>query len=202
MSAFRGADWVAMYPIAKGEKVIMAKRRSLMTMMVLCGVLFVCLSPSAIAKRSRKPEDVFKGDIVLSEKKFPRKFKSDKEFVKHMKKVDTKTFYANEKGEWRFRYMIFSKAPVGTMTAEISYYDITDGNAVKVNTFALYPRDEKDRIISGRAKLKPDGDFEPNKKYKMVFSRGYGHKPLASTEFILYPAKGSKPEEKSNTVDF
>lgn len=176
--------------------------RTLVTVMILCGVVCLGLSSTATAKRSKKPEDVFKGDIVLSEKKFPRKFDSDKDFIKHMKKVDTKTFYADDKGEWRFRYMIFSKVPVGTMTAEVSYYDVTDGNAVKVNTFALYPHDEKDRIISGKAKLTPDGDFKAHRKYRMIFSRGYGRKALATTEFVLYPAKGSKPEEVSNTVNF
>ena len=173
-----------------------------MTTVALCSVMCIGLSSTAIAKRGKKPEDVFKGDIILSEKKFPRKFDSDKEFIKHMKKVDTKSFYADEKGEWRFRYMIFSKTPVGTMTAEVTYYDVTDGDAVKINTFALYPQDEKDRIISGKAKLTTDGDFKGNRKYRMVFSRGYGRKALATTEFVLYPAKGSKPEEVSNTVNF
>ena len=178
------------------------KRTSLVATVALCSVVCVGLSSTATAKRSKKPEDVFKGEIVLSEKKFPRKFESDKDFIKHMKKVDTKTFYANEKGEWRFSYMIFSEAPVGTMTAEVSYYDVTDGDAVKVNTFALYPQDEKDRIINGKAKLTPDGEFKGHRKYRMVFSRGYGRKALATTEFVLYPAKGSKPEEVSNTVEF
>lgn len=180
----------------------MAMRVPKVAQVTMCVMMCVGLSSTATAKRSKKPEDVFKGDIVLSKKRFPRKFDSDKEFVKHMKKVDTKTFYANEDGEWKFRYMIFANKPVGTMTAEVSYYDITDGDAVKINTFSLYPSSEKDRIISGKATLTPDGDFKGHRKYRMIFSRGYGRKALASTDFVLYPSKDAKPEKKSNTVNF
>ena len=162
---------------------------------LLCAIFFAGLfgATTATAKRSTKPEDVLKGEIVLSEKRFPRKFDSDKEFVKHMRKVDTKVFYADEDGQWSFRYMIFARQPVGTMTAELTYYDITDGDGVKVNTFSLYPQDENDQIISGKAELTPDGDFEPHRKYRVVFSRGYGHKALASTDFILYPSEDAAP---------
>lgn len=174
----------------------------LTTSIVCFGVIALLLSSTAVAKKSRKPEDVFKGDIVVSTKRFPREFKSDADFVKHMKSADTKVLYAGDSGGWSFEYMIFAKSPVGTLNATITYYDITDGAGTAVNTFTLYPRDEKDRIINGRSRLNKDGGFEPNKKYRMVFSRGYGQPSLAETDIVLYPAKGSTPETVSNDVEF
>lgn len=148
--------------------------------------MLISFCPSAFAK---KPEKVFKGRIILSKSRFPSRFKTDKAFVKHMKKVDTKSIYASDDGTWSFEYMVFPKKRVGTIQAAVTFYDITSGRKKLVNTFSFYMRNPKDKILNGYASLSKDKNFLPNRKYLMVFSRGYGQSPLATTKFALFPKK-------------
>lgn len=147
-----------------------------------------------------KPEKKFKGQIVISKKRFPSRFKSDSQFIRHMKKVNTNKLTAEGDEDWKFEYMAFLPQPISTLKAAVTYYDITNpGQKKYINNFAFYPSDRKDKIVAGHAELSPD-KFEANRKYLMVFSRGYGQKALAKTKFVL-KRKGGKKEE-SGVVDF
>jgi hypothetical protein len=147
-----------------------------------------------------KPEKKFKGDIIISEKRFPSRFKSDKHFVRHMKKVHTTKLVAEGDKAWKFEYMAFLPRPVSTLKASITYYDITNpGQKKLVNTFAFYPSDRKEQILAGHAELSAK-KFTAGHKYLMVFSRGFGQKSLAETKFGLRRKGGKKKE--SGVVDF
>jgi hypothetical protein len=147
-----------------------------------------------------KPEKKFKGQIVISKKRFPSRFKSDREFIRHMKKVNTHKLTAEGDEDWKFEYMAFLPERIATLKAAVTYYDITNpGQKKYINNFAFYPSDRKDKIVAGHAELSDD-KFEANRKYLMVFSRGYGQKPLAKTKFVL-KRKGGKKKE-SGVVDF
>lgn len=159
--------------------------RTPVSLMLTAALLCSFVPPSA----ARAPEKVLKGKIIMSTKRFPSKFKSDKAFVKYMKKVDTKGIHAKKDGSWSFEYMVFARKPVGTIQAAVTFYDITGGGQKFVNTFNFYTTDKKDRIINGHASLSEEKNFKANRKYLMVFSRGYGQKALASTKFALLPAK-------------
>ena len=159
--------------------------RALVSFAIALGLL-MALSPTAFAK---SPETVFKGKIIVSKSRFPSRFKTDNDFVKHMKKVDTRAIHADESGEWSFEYMVFAKKPVGTVQAAVTFYDITDGGKRMINTFGFYMQNPKDKIISGYASLSKEKNFAPNRKYLMVFSKGYGQPPLAFTEVALLPSK-------------
>ncbi|AWV89662.1 hypothetical protein [Bradymonas sediminis] len=148
-----------------------------------------------------KPEKKFKGDIIISTERFPSRFKSDNEFVRHMKKVNTKTLTAQGDESWEFEYMAFLPKPVSTLKAAVTYYDITvKGSQKYIETFAFYPSDRSDKILAGHAELSAS-KFSPDRKYLMVFSLGYGQKPLASTKFVLR-RKGEKKAQDSGVVDF
>ena len=68
-------------------------------------------------------------------------------------------------------------------------------------TSAATPK--SDRIVSGKAKLdRNDNKFLPNRNYRMVVSRGYGHPPLAQVDFTLLPAKGEKIAKPTGEVNF
>lgn len=148
--------------------------------------VLLAFSPQALAK---KPEKVFKGKIILSKSRFPSKFKTDKAFVKHMRKVDTKAIYPQADGTWSFEYMAFPRKKVGTIQAAVTFYDITGGRKKLVNTFSFYMRKPGDKILNGYASLSESKNFKANRKYLMVFSRGYGQPALASTKFALLPKK-------------
>ena len=129
-----------------------------------------------------------KGDIIVSTKRFPSRFKSDADMKKHMKRVNTHELFANSSGEWEFEYMAFLGKPVATLQAAISFYDVTNpGSQQLVDTFTFYPSDRTEKILNGHATL--GNKFAPNRKYLMVFSRGYGQSALAKTQFVLRPAK-------------
>ena len=160
-----------------------------LTMFVALACLVSMIPAQALAKGGKSPEQAFKGQIVVSKSRFPSKFKSDSAFVTHMKKVDTKVIHADESGQWSFEYMVFAKAPVGTVQAAVTFYDITSGQKRMINTFNFYMQDPKQKIINGYASLSAEKNFEPNKKYLMVFSKGFGQPALASTELVLYPSK-------------
>ena len=175
----------------------MSPRRALLPLMI--ALTLCCLSAPTLAK---KPAKVFKGEIVISLKRFPYRFKSDKHMVSFLKKHDTKKIKADEDGDWSFEYMVFSSKPVGTLQAALTFYDITDGRKRRIDTFTVYPHDESDTIISGHAELSGE-KFEPNRKYLMVFSRGYGADALSKTKIVLYPnPKAEKKKEDSGVVNF
>ena len=147
----------------------------------------LAFSPTALAKKDRSPASRFSGQIILSHEKFPRQFKSDGDMVKHMKRVDTKGIKSSGSGQWTFNYMVFASSILGTGTAAVTYYDITDGKKVYVNNFTLYPHDKNDRVVSGYADLSEARNFKANRKYLMIVSRAFGQKPLASSELVLLP---------------
>lgn len=167
--------------VKQGRRAFLSGLSALITLSVLFS-----FSPVALAK---SPDKVFKGQIVVSKSRFPSRFKTDADFIKHMKKVDTKVIYADENGEWSFEYMVFAKSAVGTVQASVTFYDVTDGSKKLINTFSFYTQDAKQKIVSGYASLSEGKNFAPNRKYLMVFSKGYGQPALASTEIVLYPAK-------------
>lgn len=172
-----------------------AKRRHLVSLLVILG-LFLGAVGTALAV---KPEKKFKGEIIISEKRFPSRFDSDREFIKHMKKVNTHLLVAEDEDDWEFEWMAFLPRPVAVLQASVTFYDITNpGSKTLVNTFQFYPGNKKDKILNGHSSLSMDR-FESNHKYLMVFSRGYGQKPLATTKFVLR-RKGEKKE--SNEVTF
>ena len=142
---------------------------------------FVSVGP-AFAKT---PIDKLQGKIVVSTKRFPSRFKSDGDMAKHMKKVNTHELFAEGDDDWKFEYMAFLPKPVATLQAAVTFYDITTPGSQKlIDTYTFYPADRADKILNGAAQLGAD-KFAPDRKYLMVFSRGYGQKALARTQIVL-----------------
>ena len=134
---------------------------------------------------AKSPEKKFKGKIIVSTKRFPSKFKSDAAMIKHMKKVNTHELFAKGDKDWEFEYMAFLKKPVGTLQASVSFYDITvPGTEQNIDNFTFYPMNKKDKIIAGHQRLSKER-FRADRKYLMVFSRGYGPRALAKTQIVL-----------------
>lgn len=149
-----------------------------------------------------KPEQKFKGEIIISKERFPSRFKSDSHFISTMKKVETHEITAEGDEDWEFEYMAFLPGSLNSLSASVTYYDITNpGEKKYVNSFKFRPRDKSQQILNGHARLSPD-KFSANRKYLMVFAHGYGQKPLAKTKFVLRRTGQETKKEGSGTVDF
>lgn len=152
-------------------------------LIVLVGMALTVLSAPPVFASS--PHKKYKGKIIVSEKRFPSRFKSDKEMIKHMKKVNTHELTATGDEDWEFEYMVFAKKPVGTLQAAVTFYDITvPGTEKLVNTYGFYPTDQTEKILNGHQRLSSE-TFSKDRKYLMVFSRGYGQPALAKTQLVL-----------------
>jgi hypothetical protein len=149
-----------------------------------------------------KPEQKFKGEIIISKERFPSRFKSDSHFINTMKKVKTHELTAEGEEDWEFEYMAFLPGEINSLKASVTYYDITNpGEKKYVNSFKFYPRDREQQILNGHARLSPD-KFSANRKYLMIFAHGYGQKPLAKTKFVLRRKGNDKKKQGDGTVDF
>ena len=71
-------------------------------------LLSISLSSSTLA---RSPNRVFKGKIILSKRPFPFRFKSDKALIRHMKRVNSKSFRYDEEGNINIEFMAFFARP-------------------------------------------------------------------------------------------
>ncbi len=138
--------------------------------------------PSAFAVT---PEKKFAGKIIVSEKNFPSRFDTDAAMIKHMKKANTHELFAKGEGDWEFEYMAFLKKPVGTLQASITFYDISvPGTETLIDSFTFYPDNAKHQILNGHQRLSKN-KFQKDRKYLMVFARGYGQPALSKTILVL-----------------
>lgn len=151
---------------------------------VLLTLSFSLVASSNAVAKGQSALNKLRGDIVVSTKRFPSKFESDDAMYKYMRKVNTHELTANSSGEWEYEYMAFLGKPVATLQAAVSFYDVTNpGSQQLVDTRTFYPADRTEKILNGHARL--GSKFAPNRKYLMVFSRGYGQKALAQTKLVL-----------------
>lgn len=155
---------------------------SLLSVILTVMSLTVISMPSAFAQT---PEKKFAGKIIVSEKRFPSRFDSDEAMIKHMKKANTHELFASGESDWEFEYMAFLKKPVGTLQAAVTFYDVSNpGSETLIDTYTFYPDKTSHKIINGFQRL-ARGKFQKDRKYLMVFSRGYGQPALAKTEVVL-----------------
>ena len=148
---------------------------------LLIALSFVLVAAPAHADKT----DKLSGDIIVSEKRFPSRFDSDDEMYKYMRKVNTHELVVSGDDDWEFEYMAFLPKPIAVLQAAVSFYDVTvPGTQKLIDTRIFYPADRRDKIISGGARLQK-GKFSKDRKYLMVFSRGYGQRALAQTKIVL-----------------
>lgn len=131
------------------------------------------------------PEKKLAGKIIVSAKRFPSRFDSDDAMIKYMKKANTHELFAEGDADWNFEYMAFLKKPVGTLQAAVSFYDVSvPGTESLIDTYTFYPDKTTHKIINGYQRL-DKSKFHKDRKYLMVFARGYGQSALAKTEVVL-----------------
>ena len=151
-------------------------------LVLLLATSFVLVASPAVAKG---PVEKLQGQIIVSTKLFPSRFDSDVAMAKYMRNNNTHELFAEGDDDWEFEYMAFLPKPVATLQAAVTFYDVTvPGTQQLVDTYTFYPSDRGEKILNGGAQL-GKSKFAADRKYLMVFSRGYGQRALAQTQLVL-----------------
>jgi len=141
----------------------------------------------ASVAQAAKPEDVFKGKIIITKDRLPMKFSSAGAFVSAIqsKKID-KIWPTEEKdadhGTWNLEYLAFFAQPLDDNEIQIKFYDITQGEKKFIAGDPQYTTAKGSRIYGSSIQLgKPE--FDVNKHYMMTMESG--HRVIATTSFWL-----------------
>jgi hypothetical protein len=148
---------------------------------------FVVLAAAgATALAGAKPEDVFKGRIIITKKRLPLKFSSSGAFVAALQAGKTDKIWPAEedgadKGSWNIEYIAFFATPLNDSEIQVKFFDITSGKKYVAGD-PQYTREKGSRIFGSSIQLaKPE--FDVRRHYMMtVESRG---RVLATTSFWL-----------------
>jgi hypothetical protein len=145
------------------------------------------------AAQAAKPEDVFKGRIIITEHRLPTHFASQGAFVQavHRASID-KVWPIEEKGNehavWKLEYIAFFARPLNDNEITVKFWEIGLGSQRYVAGDEQYTRERGSRIFSASITVaKPE--FETNKQYLMTIESG--RHVLAQTKFWLR-GKGPK----------
>jgi hypothetical protein len=134
-----------------------------------------------------KPEDLFKGKIVITKGRLPMRFSSPGAFVSALQRARIdKIWPTEEKGEdhgiWNLEYIAFFAQPLNDSEIQVKFYDITAGERRFVAGDPQYTRERGSRIFGSSIELRKP-EFDVRKHYMMtVESRG---RTLATTSFWL-----------------
>jgi hypothetical protein len=156
-------------------------------------VLTLCLAAFPADAR-RKPEDVFKGQIIVLKKPLPLKFKNEEQFIAEVKKNKIEHVWPQDKAEksWKVEYAAFFAAPLNDVQAEAKFYDVTDpGRPPRfILSDSQYTSKRGERYLFNSIILeKSDDGFKPNRRYLMRLESK--KKIIAKTTFVL---RGKGPQ--------
>jgi hypothetical protein len=152
---------------------------------LLMGLLLVLTASVAGAN---KPEDVFKGKIIITKGRLPMKFASPAAFVAALQKQKTDKLWPTEEngpdhGIWNLEYIAFFAQPLNDNEIQVKFYDITGGDRKYVAGDPQYTRDKGSRIFGSSIQLaKPEFDV---RKHYMMTVESAGRRVIASTTFWL-----------------
>jgi hypothetical protein len=159
------------------------------------GIVLLCSTAFAA-----KPEDVFKGRIVITDSRLPSRFSSEGAFIQaiHHASID-KIWPIEEKGNdvavWKFEYIAFFARPLNDNEITVKFWQVDGGSQHFVAGDEQYTRERGSRIFSASITVaKPE--FDVNKQYLMTVESGA--RVLATTKFWL---RGKGPKY-SGKVEF
>ncbi len=163
-------------------------------MFVLGTVLLVSAAYAA------KPEDVFKGQIIITDSRLPTHFASGGAFIQAVRHASIdKVWPIEEKGNdhavWKLEYIAFFARPLNDNELTVKFWEVGGGSQHYVAGDEQYMRERGSRIFSASITVaKPE--FDTNKQYLMTLESG-SH-VLAQTRFWL---RGKGPKY-SGKVEF
>jgi hypothetical protein len=149
-------------------------------------VAVLVLAASAFTvQAAKKPEDVFGGRVMVSDKPFPLEAKSPAAYVAQVKKQSKDRFQEDkEKQQWKFYYAAFFKKPLNDLEVKVTIYDVTSGSQRFIDSWEEFLTERGQRVITGNVKLRrQDGKVNPNSKLLMIFeSKG---RMVATASFYI-----------------
>jgi hypothetical protein len=154
----------------------------------------------ASSAHAAKPEDVFKGQIIITDSRLPTRFASEGAFVHAVRRASIdKIWPLEEKGNdhavWKLEYIAFFARPLNDYEITVKFWEVGGGSQRYVAGDEQYTRARGSRIFSASITVaKPE--FETNKQYLMTIESG-SH-ILAHTKFWL---RGKGPKY-SGKVEF
>ncbi len=169
------------------------------------GLLFAILSVGLVVAGvawAATPEDVFKGQIIITKKRLPLKFSSSGAFVEALRSAKTDRIWpAEEKdedhGSWNLEYIAFFAQPLNDNEIQVKFYDITGGGQKYVAGDPQYTREKGSRIFGSSIQLaKPE--FDVRKQYYMTIESN--RRVIAATKFWLL-GKGANYSGKVEFAD-
>jgi hypothetical protein len=173
----------------------MTKRRQVLGL--LAGLPLPLLSRAAHAA---KPEDVFKGKIIITKDRLPTRFASPGAFIAAVQKARVdRVWPKEEKGDdhavWLVEYIAFFAQPLNDNEVNLKFWEVSGGSQRYVAGDEQFTREKGTRIFASNITLaKPE--FEQNKRYLMTLESG--RRMLANTTFWL---RGKGPNY-SGKVEF
>lgn len=142
---------------------------------------------------ARKPADVFKGRVILSTKPFPIRFKNDRAFIRHLKKVHKKRVNYGDKMAMHLELMAFFRKPYVATEFKGMIFDVT-GKRTLINTFSIYPQQRRTRIMATDIELTKE-EFPEERKYYLVVT--LGQTILAETKFTIKESAHARAKRKA-----
>lgn len=144
------------------------------------------------------PEDILKGQLIISDSSFPMKWSSPGAYASQLRGMHKKSLsYDKKTGKLQVYYAAFFAKGVPDIQVNFVIYDITNGMASKAKKGAweAFLGHKNERALFNSIELDKE-DIEMNKKY--LFAIEYHSQIIAKGEIIL---KGEAPKY-SGKVDF
>jgi len=181
---------------------LLATRRQIVRVLGAAAGFAVTLGFLAQARvvHAAKPEDVFKGKIVITKDRLPSHFSSEGAFVSALKTKQTDKIWPKEEkdadhGTWVLEYIGFFARPLNDNEIELKFFEITHGEKRFVASDHQYTRDRGVRVFGANITLeKPE--FDVNRRYLMNMESG--GRVIATTTFWLR----GKGAQYSGKVEF
>ena len=132
-------------------------------------------------------ERVFRGQVIITNRQAPARFRSQGAFVHWLRKNRIKSVWALKNKQrvakkWIFEFMAFFKHKLNDIEVKVRFYDVTEGRKfIAADNFFTPRRGEK--ILASRMVLEVPR-FAVNRKYQMQVV-GPRNMLLSSTNFWL-----------------
>jgi hypothetical protein len=144
-------------------------KRSWLPLVLLVAALLI---PAGGEAGGAKPEDVFKGKVIITANRLPLRFASAGAFIQAVNKAKTdRVWPKEEKGNdhvlWNLEYIAFFAQPLNDSEVNVKFYDITSGGQRFVAGDEQYTREKGTRIFASNITLGTP-EFEVNKRYMMT----------------------------------
>jgi hypothetical protein len=149
-------------------------------------ILLIASLASTVAY-ARKPEDVFGGQAITSDKPFPLTAKSSEAYISAVQSQAKDKFQEDtDKKQWHVYYAAFFSAPVNDLELQLKIYDVTGSDKRLVESYEQYLDKQGLRSLVADIIMKrgdEESGYDANEKILLVLeSKG---KVVASANFYI-----------------